>query len=149
MSPYGNPAPAGHEVLRSRYDITVHQGIEAVPNHGIEVVPNQGSHGVEVVPNQDNIPYRHGDAEELKLLNTSQPPPGRRQLCGLSLVAFWAWIVIIGFVLIGAAIGGGVGAGLAAQRRNTPNTASYPSARQVSTHSYVHEAFAHRRSGAL
>ncbi|KAA6406483.1 MAG: hypothetical protein FRX48_09754 [Lasallia pustulata] len=95
--------------MRSRYDIAIRQGIE-VPNQGIEVVPSPGK-----------IPYRHDDAEKL---NTSQFTLEKRRPCGLSFVGFWVGIVIIAFVLFGAAIGGGVGVGLAAQRKSTPNAAS-------------------------
>lgn len=135
--------------MRTGYDITIRQGIE-VPNQGIEVVPYPGievvpNPGIEVVPNQDTIPYRHDDAEKL---NTPQVPVENRRLCGLSFVWFWAWIVIIAFVLFGAAIGGGVGAGLAAQRKDIPNAASDHSARQVSD-SYAPQTFAHHRSGAV
>ncbi|KAK4890522.1 hypothetical protein LTR27_010803 [Elasticomyces elasticus] len=52
-------------------------------------------------------------------------PNSTRRICGLSLMAFWALIVVVTIVVVGATVGGGVGGSLASKsgsRSHGPDT---------------------------
>jgi hypothetical protein len=100
-------------------------GIEVVHSHHRPVIDGQG---IEVAPdsekevrqNNDSIyvsgPHRPGDSAEDDLKNPN------KTICGLKPTLFWTLLAIALLVVIGAAVGGGVGGTLANRHTSEPST---------------------------
>ncbi|OOQ86674.1 hypothetical protein PEBR_20743 [Penicillium brasilianum] len=111
-------------------------GIEVVHSHhrpvidgqGIEVVPDSEK---EVSQNNDPIyvsgPNRPGDSAEYDLKNPN------KTICGLKPTVFWTLLAIALLVVIGAAVGGGVGGTLANRHTSEPSTTNGSSSSTSST----------------
>ncbi|KAI0193475.1 hypothetical protein F4808DRAFT_475344 [Astrocystis sublimbata] len=103
-------------------------GLEVLrdPKEGIEVIRDPRE-GIEVhYANDIEVDHRHNlraspilppEANGLKFPNTGPDPVGgekpgliqNRRVCGLKRPWFWALIALLGFVIVGAAVGAGVG----------------------------------------
>jgi hypothetical protein len=105
-------------------------GLEVVPEQhkagkydsGLEVVPDQYKYdnGLEVAPHMEKevrrdtagLHYVSGptSANPIKIEDGSpETKSPRKRICGLSSTVFWVLVVVISIVVIGAAVGGGVG----------------------------------------
>ena len=106
---------AGHSNLEVVHDQPGHSNLQVVHDQpGLEYSP----------PAQGQNAEKYYNAQTADNYGGNAPPRDSKRICGLASRTFWVVAGVIGFVVIAAAVGAGVGGALASKSTSTKSTSS-------------------------